>query len=229
MRKEIGGVRATERNFLKHILGIIMALALVVVMIPAIPGEAASTRSRALAAYRKKLSGSTVTVLPKGKKLITKDLYYVSYKCSKRENVKFTIANIDNNNVPELVLEDPKYGYGIWTYRNGKVTCVRWEDSYGEPYGYYRKKGIFVNLWHGIWGPNEKNLYYLKNGKMKQKWKKFDGGIGDAAYYTWTSPYWKEISWSSFNRKRKVYVGSSKLIKFKMHKNTSGNRKKYLK
>lgn len=197
-------------------------------VVPEIPGEAASTRSRALAAYRKKLSGSTVTVLPKGKKLITKDLYYVSYKYSKRADVKFTIANIDRNNVPELVLEDPKYGYGVWTYRNGKVICLRWQDSYGVPYGYYKKKGIFEDLVHTVRKSVKKNFYYFKNGKMKQKWQKFQYEAGDAAYYNCTSPYWKEMSRSSFNKKLKSYVGSSKLIRFKMHKNTSGNRKKYL-
>lgn len=224
-------METNRKNGLWRILHFMLILALVAAMIPAVPGEAASTKSKALAAYKKKLSRSTVTVLPKGKKVIDLDDNYVTYKSSKKSNVKFALAYIDNNNVPELILQDDHYGYGVWAYRHGKVTCVHWEDSYGAPYGYYRKKGIYEDIVYSEGTPFTKSFYKYKSGKMTLKLSKFVycEGEPDAEYYTGSMLYGKEVSKSTFRKKLKSYVSSTKVTKFKMHKNTSKNRKKYLK
>ena len=224
-------MKTNRKNGLLRILQFMLILTLVVAMIPAVSGEAASTKSKALAAYKKKLSKSTVTVLPRGKKVIDIDDNYVTYKSSKKVNVKFALAYIDNNNVPELILQDDHYGYGVWAYRHGKVTCVHWEDSYGDPYGYYRKKGIYEDKTYTEGSPFYKHFYKYKSGKMTQKLGKFvfQEGEPEAEYYIHSGSSSREVSKSTFRKKLKSYVGSTKVTKFKMHKNTSKNRKKYLK
>ena len=216
---------------LNRVLKLLLILALVITMIPAVPGEAASTKSRALKAYRKKLSHSTVTVLPKGKRVINRNDNYVTYKSSKKKNVKFALAYIDNNNVPELILEDLNYGYGVWAYKNGKVTCIHWGDTYDEPYGYYRKKGIYEDRAWTTGSPFYKRFFQYKNGRLTKKLSKFVFEIGEpeAEYYICTKPYYTKVSKSAFRKKLKSYVGNTKVTKFKLKKNNSSNRRKYLK
>lgn len=214
---------------LNRILKFILILALVVAMIPAMPGEAASTKSKAMAAFKKKLSASTVTVLPKGKKVINLNDKKVTYKSSKTKNVKFAIAYIDNNNVPELILEDPFYGYGVWAYKGGKVTCVLWGDSYCKTYGYYKKKGIYEDITYSEGSPFTKSFYQYKNGKMTERLSKFVHQEGrPEADYSFHNPY-KEVSKAAFKKRLNSYVGKTAVTKLYPVKNTSKNRKKYLK
>lgn len=221
------------KNKIVRALEILLILMLVLTAIPAMPGEAASTKSKALSAYKKKLSASKVTVLPAGKKVIDRDDRNVTYKSSKRANVKFAIAYINNDNVPELILEDEKYGYGVWTYRSGKVKCVHWGDTYYSPYGYYRKKGIYEDIAWSEGSPFTKCFYQFKNGKMTEKLNKFvyQEGEPEAEYYliSSSSRYSKEISKATFKKKLKSYVGSTNVTKLSLKHNTSSNRKKYLK
>lgn len=231
-RKEEDAMRTTLKSSGSwRVLKLLLILALVFTMIPVMPGEAASTKSKAIAAYKKKLSKSKVTVLPRGKKVLDINDNYVTYRSSKKANVKFALAYIDNNNVPELILEDSHYGYGVWTYKGGKVTCVLWGDSYDEPYGYYRKKGIYEERSWTEGSPFYKIFYKYKNGKMTKKLTKFVYEVGEpeAEYYFCTKPYYTSVSKATFRKKLKSYVGSTKVTKFKLKKNNSSNRKKYLK
>ena len=135
--------KVKTKNKILRALQLLLILTLVFTAIPAMPGEAASTKSKALSAYKKKLSASKVTVLPPGKKVTVNYYDTVTYRYSKSAAVKFAIAYIDNDNIPELILQDNRYCYGVWTYKSGKVRCVHWGDSLTDPYGYYKKKGIF--------------------------------------------------------------------------------------
>lgn len=208
-----------------------LIMALVIAMIPTMPGEAASKKSKALNAYKKKLSQSTVTVIPKGKRVITWDDKIVTYKSSKRANVKFALAYIDNDDVPELILQDTYYGYGVWVYTGGKVKCVHWGDSYDEPYGYYRKKGMYEDISHSEGTPFGKRFYKFKNNKMTFKLLKwvYCEGQPEAEYSIISSGKEKYVSKATFKKKLKSYVGNTKVTKITMRKNTSSNRKKYLK
>lgn len=214
---------------LSRILKFVLILTLVVALLPVMPGEAASTRSKALAAFKKKLSKSTVTVLPRGKKVINYDDRYVTYKSSKSSNVRFALAYIDNNNVPELILEDPYYGYGVWVYKKGKVSCIHWGDSYDSPYGYYKKKGIYEDITYSEGSPFTKSFYQYKNGKMTERLSKFVHQEGrPEADYSFHNPY-KEVSKAAFKKRLNSYVGKTAVTKLYPVKNTSKNRKKYLK
>lgn len=216
-----------------RILELLLILVLVFTVVPAVPGEAASTKSKAIAAYKKKLSKSKVTVLPAGKKVMDLNDRYVTYRYSKKANVKFAIAYIDNNNVPELILEDTNYGYGLWMYKNGKVKCVKWGDTYDAPYGYYRKKGIYEGIAYSEGSPFTKIFYKYKNGVLTPKLSKFViyEGKPYAEYFFCTKSdlYQKPVSKAAFRKKLKSYVGNTKVTKISLKKNTSSNRKKYLK
>ena len=113
--------KVKTKNKILRALQLLLILTLVFTAIPAMPGEAASTKSKALSAYKKKLSASKVTVLPAGKKVMNRNDDYVTYRYSKRAKVKFAIAYINNENVPEQILVAKNYGYGVWAYKGGKV------------------------------------------------------------------------------------------------------------
>ena len=199
-RKEGSTMKSTGKNKIVRVLGLLLIFMLVFTVIPAMPGEAASTKSKAISAYKKKL--------------------------------KFAIAYINNDNVPELILEDKNYGYGVWAYKGGKVKCVLWGDTYYSPYGYYRKKGIYEDIAWSEGTPFTKCFYQFKNGKMTGKLHKFvyEQGRPEADYYqiSSSSRYPKEISKAVFKKKLKSYVGNTKVTKLSLKSNTSSNRKKYL-
>ena len=226
-------MKSTGKNKIVKALELLLILMLVFTAIPAMPGEAASTKSKAMSAYKKKLSSSKLTVLPAGRKVMNRNDRYVTYRYSKRANVKFAIAYINNDNVPELILKDNYYGYGVWAYQNGRVKCVLWGDTYDDPYGYYRKKGIYEDIGWSEGSPFTKSFYQFKNGKMTEKLSKFvyQEGQAEADYYMHSSSYRypREISKATFKKKLKSYVGSTHVTKISLKSNTSANRKKYLK
>lgn len=229
MKREM---RDNYKTHIRQVIGFLLAFAMVLALVPPVQGEAASTKSKALSAYKKLLSKSTVAVLPKGKKVMDRNDDYVTYKSSKRSNVKFAIAYIDNDNVPELILEDDYYGYGVWRYKSGKVQCVQWGDTYDEPYGYYKKKSIYVDTGYTEGTPFYRHYYSYKNGKMTKKlywfvWYEDSDDPDDSTpeYYIGKT----QVSKSKFEKKLKSYVGSTKITKINLKKNNSANRKKYLK
>lgn len=221
---------------IKRILGHLLILAMVIAMVPAMPGEAASKKSKAISAYKKMLSKNTVTVIPKkirfGRFLRTREP-------AKSKNVMFAIAYIDNDSVPELILLDSATEFcGIWTFRNGKVENVDIiQAAYDIPKGYgtkvtgyYKRKGIFqeVSVFPG--GYN-KSFSKISNGTAEEVLfaVKDRGDTAEQYYYNGSDGASKKISKGKFNKKLKSYIGSTKLTKTVMRKNTESNRKKYLK
>ena len=219
--------KSKTKNKIVRALELLLILMLVFTAIPAMPGEAASAKSKALSAYKKKLSASKVTVLPAGKKVTVNYYDTITYKYSRRANIKFDLAYIDNDNIPELILQDNRYCYGVWTYKSGKVKCVLWGDSLTDPYGYYRKKGIYEDVHYTEGSPFYKQFYQFKNGKMSHKMTKIvlEEGEPDAEYIIHS----KTVSKAAFKKKLKSYVGNTHVTKISLKKNTSTNRKKYLK
>lgn len=212
---------------LETILKYILILALVIAMIPAMPGEAASKKSKALAAYKKMLSKSRVTVMPSGKRIWDWESYsFVKYTSTKSGKVTFAIAYIDGDSVPELILKDPKLGYGIWTYKNGKVRFVANGDSDSSVIGYYKNKSIYRTNEYSEGTPYYKVYYKMSGTKSSKVLSVFDSDTGDSwrEYYIGN----KVVSKSKFNKKLKAYTGNKKMKKFNFYKNTKANRKKRL-
>lgn len=207
----------------------VMIIVLMVLMIPAVPSEA-SAKSVALSKYSQLLRKSRLSVLPQGKK-VWRDYYVpVTYYSSKASDVKFSIAYIDGDDVPDLVLQDARYGYGVWTYKNGSFRCLRWDDCYSEPVGYYKKKGIFRENSYTEGSPFYRIYYKLQTGKnpVQIQYQNCNhgenGGVENWGFYVGR----KRVSSSAFYKNLKKYVGNTKMTQIYMHNNTWANRNKYI-
>ena len=195
-------------------------------LIPSGNTYAASAKVKAIKAYRKKLSKSSIAVFPKGTKLY--DEFWeppVSYTSTKSSQVTFATAYITKDNVPELIVRDPKYGYALFTYKKGKVKRLLYWDNYDYPYGYYKKKGIYLNYASSEGTPHTDVYYKVTTTKAEKVMDVFFDG-NDPLYYKVRNT---EVSASTFKKAKKSYIGKSKLTKIKMRKNTKANRKKYIK
>ncbi len=211
----------------------LMIIVLLVLMIPAVPSEA-SARSTAISQYKKLLSKKRISVLPQGKKVETYDYRYVPYWSSKASNVKFFLCYIDGDNVPELVLSDYYYGYGVWTYKNGSFRCLMWGDIYDKPIGYYAQKSVVR-----INGYSEGTIFYreyykVQVGKKKQKiqYEEYNNApegqvLLDRRIKSGNS--YKKVSNSVYYKNLKKNTGGKSMKRIYLHNNTAANRKKYLK
>lgn len=200
------------------------------IILPARKVEAASTRKKAMKAYKKMLSKSVLKTHVEGTPKI------------KTSKLEFGTAYIDNNNVPELVVRrrDKKGFYMatdilIYTYYKGKVRQLSFsygngiQDDGGSDYYkkpcYYKKTGvIFSSEQYG-----EQIYWKLSKGKIKAcgPWythKDFsEEGVDE--YYNGDN----RISGSEFISLVRKVTRNKKASYFKFRKNTSKNRKKYLK
>lgn len=210
------------------------AMVLCVVVLCAFSGtvHAASTKSKALAAYKKYLADNVVQRNSRG-------AIMNSTTCASR----FAIIYLNNDSIPELVVERAGLLYSpyVYTYKNGKMTAVEGTMVSASAHleGYYKKKGCLVlgdesngYPYHGF------SSYYLtlKSGKLSAKLKKQYLGTakkvveGPNYYYNKKSGVntypEKKISRATFNKKLKDIVGSRKITKIKLLDNTAANRKK---
>lgn len=194
--------------------------------------NAASSKTAALKAYKKLLSKSTF-----------KWHHYNGYSTVNSSKLKFSLVYIDNNTVPELIVQNPEAAhyegtYHIYTYRNGKVKYV---GDLMDGVAYYKKTGI-VRAHYG--GTGGSCYYYFKLSKGKLTYKLYkndeiewqydsngDGKLSVLYYKAKSNKVGNEqkISKAKFNAALKKLIKSKKLSKPKYHKNTSTNRKKYLK
>lgn len=174
--------------------------------------KAASPKSQALKAYKKFLSQKTIN-WGSGKKL-------PSDKCS------FALVYIDNNSVPELFVDGSSAGvqhidggYMLYTVKKGKVKKI---CKIVDMFSYYKKTGVFVT---GTLLQGE----YIAYRKLKGS----SGNIKLRTEEYYTKKYYngkdKEISKSRFESQLKKLVGKKKKSIPKCRKNTTANRKKYLK
>ncbi|MBE6001118.1 MAG: hypothetical protein E7239_06970 [Sarcina sp.] len=213
---------------LKQLIGCFLLMLLVVTVIPAIPSEA-SAKSAALSKYSQLLRKSRLSVLPQGKEVWYDYDYTVTYYSSKASDVKFSIAYIDGDDVPDLVLQDRKYGYGVWTYKNGSFRCLRWDDCYSEPVGYYKKKGIFRENSYTEGSPFNRIYYKLQTGKNPAEIQYQQCNNGEYRVENWGFYVGrKRVSSSAFYKNLKKYVGNTKMTRIYMHNNIWANRNKYL-
>jgi hypothetical protein len=210
--------------------------------------QAASKKSKAMAAYNKYLSAGTIHwkdtsgndlsswTDTTGKKRTT---YLDSGKC------KFLLAYINNDTIPELIIYQTEVNYSvhsvgdfmILTYKGGKVKYVGTISSVGDSCGkflYYKKKSVIID--NDYMGGRNYDDYYCWTGN---KLTSFAGtvthyadeiGINNNGKITYNlSDSQEEVSKKTFNQLLKKYVGKTKLTKAKFYKNNAGNRKKYLK
>ena len=154
-------MKTLRKTHVARILTYLLLLTLTFTMLPPVHVEAASPKRQAIRAYRKMLGKEKVYVMPEGKKIGSRSKNHTSafYKYSKRSDVKFALIYLDHDNVPEILLYDWNYGYGIWTYKNKHITCIYSADFYSKPYGYYRKKGVYVENYLTEENPSYRNYF----------------------------------------------------------------------
>ena len=204
------------KSFLLLILTVTLALSL------GLTSQAASQKTKALKAYKKMLSKTT----------IDRNGWPI-----KSKNCEFAIAYIDNDSIPELILYNDvdvphMGGYGtLFTYRSGSVKFVAEMDLDGTSgTGYYKKKGIFVTSY--VQGGTTIAYSQLKKTTTKTVLSKYKpyaySGSTKLEYYKVSSGRSKQISKKAFSSNLKKYVKSTKMTRFNFYKNTAKNRKKRL-
>ena len=224
-----------KNKWLRILVGYLMLMVMIVAVIPAVPSEA-SAKSVALSKYRQLLSKSRISVIPQGKKVMGDDYREIRYYSSAAKYVKFSIAYIDADDVPELILHDTRYGYGVWTFKGGYFRCLQWGDFYDFPVGYYKKKGIFRINATTEGSPYYRVYYKMQTGKNTVKIQTqvcFDGDVDAETLNEWLGFYIgnsrKKVSSAVFYKNLKKYVGTTKMTQIYMHNNTGANRKKFIK
>lgn len=220
-----------KNKWLRILVGYLMLMVMIVAVIPAVPSEA-SAKSVALSKYRQLLSKSRISVLPQGKKIMGDDYREIRYYSSASKYVKFSIAYIDADDVPELILHDTRYGFGVWTFKGGYFRCLQWGDFYDFPVGYFKKKGIFRINATTEGSPFYREYYKLQTGKklvliQGQSMNEGEDRLENWGFYIGNSR--KKVSSAVFYKNLKKYVGTTKMTQIYMHNNTGANRKKFIK
>lgn len=201
------------RKYIRNIMMLMCVAMLAGILLPGVHTEAAAQKTKALKAYNKLLASDSIKRTDDGMTQNPAD-------CS------FALVYIDNNNVPELVIDcgGSLLRYAVYTYKNGKAQYV---TNAGGIFGYYKKKGIFTG---GV-GVSYICINYVKlsSGKSVKKFS-FIEYNGSATYQSYQSNKTVTITKAKFNRQLKKLVGSTKeTTNITWHKNTAANRKKYLK
>ena len=159
--------------------GFFLLFLMLLVMVFAVPAQAAKTkpsskRQKTIKAYKKYLQKSNIMIIPKG----TKHWWSgKKYKGTKSKNVRFALADVDNDSLPELFICDKKNNYNaLFAYKKGKVKRI---GVVSEPIGYYNKKNLFVTS-----GNIELNIFYQHYCRISSS-KKIEVVLG----YGWYDDY----------------------------------------
>ena len=146
--------------------------------------------------------------------------------------IKFAIAYINNDNVPELIVRGKRgyfgktptdHGFQVYTFKKGKVkkTKLFYAMSENDPMidasiiKYYKKKNCVI-LDENYAG------YVYANINGKRSWRRFYD-----SYYI--SSREGRVTKKEFEKALKKMVGSKKAKTVKYYKNTKANRRKVLK
>ena len=238
-----GGIYENQKNLLR-IISELMTLCIVFAWMMPMQTQAMSKKRKAMKAYRKYLSQTWLKYY---------DLDGKEYKVSIDEDwtgdlipvyayapkVKFAAAYINKDKIPELIVyigdslnanvswEHP-YGQ-LYTYKSGKVKCLGgfslWKPSKSK---YYKKKNLIADYAFDDSEDHEIQYFGIRGNKIESKLIKAYLTENSIEYFTWRDVF-VNISKKQFNKKLKKLKGNKRSSKFKWHKNTKKNRKKYLK
>ena len=222
--------------------GFVLVLS-IAMLLPAISGYAATPKQKAMKAYNKMMSRSTVSIKKKGAKLLDPDGKYggyedvAKYAPTKSSKTEFAIAYINNDNIPELIVRtnDKRY-YGIFTYKNGKVvrmTGTQEDGTFNTVKGYYKKTGAFFDVRSANFGIDRDIYYKMSSTKavpQMEVWTNSKGSKPSHEYSTFNrAGKVFPINHGAFNYKLKKLSKGKKATIVKYYKNTAKNRKKILK
>lgn len=216
-----------KKNTKKHhfMLGIFCFLACFI-LFPAPKAEAASAKTKAIQAYKKILSRKNIN-------------WGVSYRFPvSTKDCSFSLVYLNKDSIPELVVYNitnvpHAAGYGqLYTYYKGRVRLVTGLNVNDGTFRYYKKKSVFIDDYTGM---GITSYTYNKFSKTKASpflnyEKNFNPyAVKKLTYSKYSKNRWIPTSKTYFKKQLKRYVKSTKVSKTKFHKNTAGNRRKYLK
>lgn len=223
------------KNSLRRVRSLFLIMLCMLLIVPGLGMQAGAVtqKKKALDAYKKWLSTSKVYVIKKGNVYDGGEYGGPGYQGTKASKVKFGLAYIDNDDIPELVVYTKQGGYkglyGILTYKKGKVR--RYFSSYGEEalLGYYKKTGIFSDRTYprGDWIGYQVVYHKVTDGDDKMFLAKSNNPYFENpwTYYN----YSKKLTKKAFDAKVKKVTKGLKLTKVRLFTNTAANRKAKLK
>lgn len=186
--------------------------------------QAASTRTKAMNAYRK--------FLKKGKFTASNGRTYNIYG--------FTVIDINKDRVPELIIEsaDTK-SISVFTYKKGKVKILSdwigqvWTQYKGKDYIEYNssQKALVIRT-HGGTGLSGYDLISYKKGKLYTKlsidmssyW--MNGKVISRYSYSKQNGNSRNYSYKIYKKLRKQYFSGKKVRKYYFARNTAAKRNK---
>ncbi len=211
---------------MKKLAGLMILTALFVALLLPTDAQAASASKSALKAYNR---------------LLQKKSYTIEREKYNMTNGVFSVAYIDNDSIPELLVRiDWRSGnnmlsrLALFTYKNGKVKLLDTRPlgllgGYGNKYGYYKKKGVFfTDFAHGDYGG--RSYYKISKGKAALKLSKgIEMQASGKSKITYENAAQKKLTKAKFNQTLKKMVGSKKATWMKMYPNTAASRARQLK
>lgn len=229
---------------MKAVLLIILCLTM---LVPRMDGNALTRKQQALRAYSAFLSKQKVYVIQKGLDYFLYEPHDTSlrygYNGHKSSRVKFGLAYINNDSIPELIVSvsngTDKYDtlYGIFSYRNGKVVRCRSLNGFAVLEGYYKNTGYYrvKYTWDEMWW---RRAYF----KMQYHTSKVDSSDSqfhhdyywdkNSSFYGKYRDAWigkkRTSNYSYYKSKVMSAVQNRKMTKITYHSNTKANRNKYL-
>lgn len=202
----------------KTLRNLLLLTALLVLTLAPMNARAATQKTKALKAYQTFLKKSSVKL---------------NGQTCKLSAAEFSVLYIDNNTVPELLVQF-YYKIGnndlsmtaLYTYKSNKMIRL-FAVNNGLTYiknSYYKKTGAFLR--YTSHGDYQSYYYYKLSGKKLTKKLSKEWGPGNTAYYNASG---NKITKAQFNKQLKSLTNSKKAVSVTLRKNTASNRSKYLK
>ena len=222
-------MKTTTKRFRAFFL-LLLCLTLV---IPRIDSNAATPRQQAMKAYKTWLGRNTVRVIgtegPLNGYYLTSFNSKKKYSPDKASNVKFALASIDGDSIPELIIsvkKDNRPLFGILTYKNGRITRVYSSNGLTSFGGYFFKTGYFnmttsepaykKSLYCKLSGTSMKTMYY----------ESYKRRLGDLDMYYSPNGMLSKNQYTKQVRSATQGKAKTALV---LHQNTAANRNKFLK
>ena len=166
---------------------------------------------------------------------------YKQFLAGKSANGWFSVIYLDKNSVPELLYnEEPAfYKYSdMYTFKKGSIRVL--SNSVSHAFWYVKKTGVIIGSNYYSDGQNynvNKDYHKMKGLKINFKARFTKHSEMDSATGRFTknkknyyyNAKWKSLSKSKYKKLVKGLKGSKKELRIKWYKNTESNRNKYLK
>lgn len=197
---------------LRTLLKRTLMIALIITLILTVPTLAASKKKKAMKAYRKYLSKSSITVKSNGKKTRVKPK-------------RFAVVKLDGDTVPELIMSSYSRLF-FFRYKKGRVRQIGNTGVFTSGSDYYPGRQLIKNLSFGGVGVSSEDYIQINVKKQKIAYCcTATSGMNFKDYHI----LGRQVSHSSYSSYVKKLVGSVREKEIRFIQNTKTNRRRYLK